>query len=378
MTRHAPCQTARIDGPVRKLTRGVDPGHRAPAARFLMLEAALWPNAFAGACGSRVFSGSSGQAVRVIATTRLGLAAIASLLGAAAGCNLILGTTPPLPPETSDATPCGDAEWTHWSPTGDHTYETHQGADGNSYVTDALTGLAWPVPAPGSASAVTWDAAGAYCEGLAWGDLQGYRLPTLVELESLTRYELQQPALDLPGAAADGDFWTSTSSAMFDGSKFMVSYGDGRIGTKMTIATAGAWCVHDLKPAPDTGCVRYVLTDSDQAVRDVETGLVWQRAQSNGMQSWADAGPACAALGIGSQPWRVPQVSELVTLFDVTATNPSGLDPQFFGTGEPGDYYWTATPQAIGGNSGAWNVDMSTGVTSPGLSSQPFSVRCVR
>ncbi len=334
--------------------------------------------------------------MRVIATIRLGLPALAALLGATAGCNLILGTTPPLPlgtggsgacgtgaggTGTSWPTPCGDADWTHWSPTATHTYSTTVGPDGNSYVTDALTGLAWQTPAPSSMSAVTWDQANAYCNGLTWGGLQGYRLPTMVELASLTRYDLPPVSLDpnaFPGAVG-GDFWTSTAATSFGpGTMFVLSYGDGRIGAKATIKTNGAWCVHDLKPAPDMGCTRYTFADGTDAVRDSETGLVWQRVQSSGMQTWADAGTACATLTIGGDKWRLPKVSELITVLDPAASTPSGLDPDYFSTNEPGDYYWTATAQAIGAGSGAWNVDTSTGETAPGLNSQQFYVRCVR
>lgn len=204
-------------------------------------------------------------------TTRLGLAAMAALLGATSGCNLILGTTPPLPLGTgggsggggSSSAPCGDADWTHWSPTASHTYETTQGPGGESYVSEALTGLDWQTPPSGSASAVTWTDASSYCEGLSWGGLQGYRLPTLVELVSLTHYDEAPPALDLtafPGVM--GDFWTSTTATAFDGEAFVVTYGDGRVGTRMTSGTAVAWCVHDRKPAPDTGCVRYTFADA--------------------------------------------------------------------------------------------------------------------
>ncbi len=322
-------------------------------------------------------------------TTRLGLAAVAALLGAATGCNLILGTTTPLPLEAGLGTgggpapaPCGDADWTHWDPTATHTYDTTQGPDGHSYVTDALTGLAWQTPAPGSESAVTWGDASAYCKGLTWGGLHGYRLPTMVELASLTRYDLPPPSLDpaaFPSGAAMGDFWTSTVATAFGGSNaFFISHGDGRIGTRETSATAGAWCVHDLKPAADTGCTRYAFADGEGSVRDVETKLVWQRVQSSGMKSWTDARAACKALPLGGEVWRLPEVSELVTLLDLAQAGASGLDPQFFGTGEPGAYYWTATADAIGPTTAAWNVDTGTGVTAPGLSSQQFYVRCVR
>src|SRR4051794_2155037 len=99
-------------------------------------------------------------------TTRLGLATVAALLGAGAGCNQILGTTPPLPFGEGGPTPCGDAEWTHWHPTATHVYDTTDGESGEGYVTDGLTGLAWQTPTRSSESDVTWDHANAYCEAL--------------------------------------------------------------------------------------------------------------------------------------------------------------------------------------------------------------------
>jgi len=221
-----------------------------------------------------------------------------------------------------------------------------------------------------------WDAANAYCQGLSWGGNQGYRLPTLAELTSLTRYDQPAPALDpdaFPGVG--GDFWTGTANLAFTDRKFVVSYGDGRTLAKVLTDTAGAWCVRDLKPAPDPGCVRYVFEDDAQSVRDVETGLVWQRTQDRGQPFWDDAGDACKALG---PAWRLPQVAELLSLFDATGGLSSGLDAAFFPSSEPGTYYWTATPDAIGGTTAAWNVQMSSCRASPGLTMQSFYVRCVR
>lgn len=113
-------------------------------------------------------------------------------------------------------------------------------------------------------------------------------------------------------------------------------------------------------------------------MRDAETGLVWQRVQSSGMIGWKAAKDACQALTLGGDTWRLPEVYELLTLLDVTTASPSGLDPSFFSAGEPGDYYWTATPDAVAPTQSAWLVDVSTGVASPGNNMQEFSVRCVR
>src|SRR5262249_7259847 len=161
------------------------------------------------------------------------------------------------------------------------------------------------------------------------------------ELASLTRYDLVAPSLDpeaFPGVA-EGEFWTSTPAGLMGESAFVVSHGDGTITRNMKLpnATASTWCVHDLKPSPDVECARYSFADGEQSVRDAETGLVWQRVQQpNGMKTWADAKVICSALPIGGHPWRLPEVSELVSLLDVTGQTPPKLDAMFFG-GEPTD-----------------------------------------
>lgn len=318
-------------------------------------------------------------------TTRLDLATLAALLGVAAGCNQILGTEPPLTSGTGGTggsggpAPCGDAEWTHWDPAATHTYDRRQGHDGKSIVVDALTGLAWQ--SPGDQTEFTFDQAKAHCKSLAWGGLEGYRLPTMVELASLTRYDLKALALDPAAFVGEpgGDYWTTTLSNELEGQASYVSHGDGRIRTRQTQTnlTAGARCVKDLKPAADASCERYAFADGEQAVRDIETGLVWQRAALIGTKTWAEAKTACETLKLAGQTWRLPHVWELITLLDVTANSKSGLDPQFFPVKELGDYYWSATP-AAGSNNNAWNVNTANFYTEPGLNSQELYVRCVR
>ncbi|APR80828.1 Hypothetical protein A7982_06175 [Minicystis rosea] len=317
----------------------------------------------------------------MIVRTLLHVAAIAALLGVATGCNLILGTEPPLPLGTGGAgnAPCGDAEWTHWDPAAKHTYDRRQGPDGKFIVVDALTGLAWQTP--GDQVAFTYDQAKGHCNTLAWGGLEGYRLPTMVELASLTRYDLAAPSLDptaFPGEP-EGDYWTSSFSNEFDGQACYVSLGDGRIQTRQieTNLTAGVRCVKDLKPAADAGCVRYASADGGEAVRDIETGLVWQRAAVIGTKKWADAEIACATLQLADKTWRLPKVYELITLLDVAANSKSGLDPQFFPVKEIGDYYWSATP-AVGADNEVWGVNPATFYAEPRPSSQQLYVRCVR
>src|SRR5262249_40068144 len=69
---------------------------RTLVARFLITSGAAAECFCRDTRGMRILGGGR-AAGEVIVTTRLGLAAVAALLGATAGCNLILGTTPPLP-----------------------------------------------------------------------------------------------------------------------------------------------------------------------------------------------------------------------------------------------------------------------------------------
>jgi hypothetical protein len=325
----------------------------------------------------------------VILKTRRELAGAVALLGLTAlGCNAILGTQPPGPEAggsggggaggawTNGAVPCGDDEWTHWNPTSTHALEAVAGADGNSVVVDQLTGLAWQSPAPGSESAVAWSDAGTYCTGLSWGGMTGFRLPTLMELASLTRYDIAPPAMApilKPGGGPD--FWTSSKNNAGPTIAFIISYGNGTIGWRDMAKTASVRCVHDRKPPPDPMCgARYQLVG--YGVQDKETGLIWQRMQTIGMVDWSGARSGCAGLQFDNTQWRLPEVAELLTLFDVEANSATGLDP-IFGATEPADVYWTNTGDESSFNN-AWNVDTSTGATAPTLKSQPYYARCVR
>jgi hypothetical protein len=175
-----------------------------------------------------------------------------------------------------------------------------------------------------------------------------------------------------------GAFWTGSTSNAAPNSACIIAYGDGSISWGDKSGTVAAVrCVHDRKPSPDPTCERYTLVDGGNAVADKETMLVWQRAESSGMVNWNGANSACAALAADAgAPWRLPEVAELLTLLDVGATSPSGLDPQFF-AGEPGDAFWTHTVDASDSTK-AWSVIPMSGVTQPSSQLEGAYARCVR
>ena len=84
--------------------------------------------------------------------------------------------------------------------------------NGNGTVTDTKTGLMWQ---QGESSAMTWEAALSYCEGLTLGNHSDWRLPNIKELESLTDDTRPSPAIDttfFPNAKSSA-YWSSTTVA---------------------------------------------------------------------------------------------------------------------------------------------------------------------
>jgi len=63
---------------------------------------------------------------------------------------------------------------------------------------------------------------------------------------------------------------------------------------------------------------------SDQAVRDSETSLVWEKVPETGGQDWATAQSQCNTKTVGNRKgWRLPTIQELASLVDPGATDPS-------------------------------------------------------
>jgi len=109
------------------------------------------------------------------------------------------------------------------------------------------------------------------------------------------------------------------------------------------------------------------------AVRDNETGLVWDRAPAltpPSTQFWSDARQMCMNKTVsGRRGWRLPSVHELASLLDDTQINPA------LPTGHPfniniGGYYSATTDSTIvngGLFTSVWTVDLGVaGVRSNG------------
>lgn len=133
---------------------------------------------------------------------------------------------------------------------------------------------------------------------------------------------------------------------------------------------------------------RYQMDDRGATVRDVKTGLTWQRGSSTKCHSALDPGSYCASLSLGefTSGWRLPTKKELETLVDVAfmgqASRPTIDEVAFPDTYQ--EYYCTSSPYLGWSYEGkplpsAFRVSFATGATTYSLlRADTCRVRCVR
>jgi len=116
-----------------------------------------------------------------------------------------------------------------------------------------------------------------------------------------------------------------------------------------------------------------------QAVRDNNTGLVWEQAPDGStLRSWEAALDYCLNKGVGapsfSPGWRLPSVVELNSIRDYSLGPP--YVPSLF-TGVQPNTYWSATTVASNPDS-AWEVRFSNGLVSRSSKGNNLLAWCVR
>lgn len=287
-------------------------------------------------------------------------------------------------------------------------------ADGT--VTDRWTGLVWLKDA-GCLGTANWPSAVAAARqlasgacGLADGSAAGqWRLPNIVELESLVDTTRSHPALPAaqPFTSVAADYWSSTTYYGDITEAWVLRMTDGRYlndATSNVKATSirGVWAVRD-GSAPGavalqaTGQYKSYADGDDGALQrgvaltaprfidrgngtvvDTMTGLMWlKKADCIANQSWSASQTAIAQLadgqcgladGSGAGAWRLPTRAEMLSLADRTLGNHADeFDATFlrtdgsvkrgavFGSMATAVYYWTASADAADTNA-AWSI----------------------
>jgi hypothetical protein len=118
------------------------------------------------------------------------------------------------------------------------------------------------------------------------------------------------------------------------------------------------------------------VDNGDGTVTDNVTDLVWQKTASIAeFVTWSGAVAYCPTLTLGGHSdWRLPSVTELLSIVDYSRTNPAANTAYFSGlTGS----FWSSTPQP-GGSGNAWAVSFLAGDASPNAMGGSQYVLCVR
>jgi len=116
------------------------------------------------------------------------------------------------------------------------------------------------------------------------------------------------------------------------------------------------------------------------AVRDKETGLVWEQSPSTSTFTWVFALDHCYPLALGGRKgWRPPTIEELASLVDTSNASPAlpTGHPFTLTSAQEDGFYWSATTSAIS-SSDAWSVFLGTGNVGNSGKANTFFVWCVR
>lgn len=105
---------------------------------------------------------------------------------------------------------------------------------------------------------------------------------------------------------------------------------------------------------------RFACVMGGAAVRDNETGIVWERSPDVSPRDWTNAIAHCAQREIsGRKGWHLPMREQLASLVDSSNSNPSLPTAHPF-TNVLTEFYWSATTSApVPG--AAWSVDFRDG-----------------
>lgn len=226
--------------------------------------------------------------------------------------------------------------------------------------------------------------------GNGYAGLKTWRLPTIKEL--LTTNDANKVAATiinptaLPGTITYA-YWASTPYLPNTSNGWYLDYTRGDSYATYSVAYHGR-CV--ASPAP---IETLSYTDNgDGTVKDNATGLSWQKCsygQTNdstcsgggSVLDWSSALVYCNSLNLGSRTWRLPNRSELTSLYDYTKVTSPMIDRIAFPNTKfsASEYYWTSTTFAPTTTS-AWYVNFTTAINNifEGIpKSTNLYVRCV-
>jgi hypothetical protein len=269
------------------------------------------------------------------------------------------------------------AAWATWPMPGSHlpglphpqTYDTRIAG----VVVDEVTGLMWQREVANKF--MLFDEAGRECDQSKLAGYDDWRLPSRIELVSISDMTHNRPSVDpevFPNTPVDW-FWTSSVAADDPHSAWYVYFYFGYPKTDDKTNKFSVRCVRDavkhVAPVP-----RYDIQPA--TVLDVATGLTWQRAVPDKKFQFGEARDYCAKLSLaGKKGWRMPTLQELLTLIDEHAAAGPMIDRSAF-PNTPSEQFWTSTLFASSAIT-SWYIFFNRGDGLYGMNIEKYRARCV-
>ena len=240
----------------------------------------------------------------------------------------------------------------------------------SDYTTeDTVAGLTWMTCTQGQVydeslssctglvSGLDWEDGIASCDGLnslnggsGYAGINSWRLPTIHELITLVDRGEVDPAID-------GDYFPDTTSSWYwtsdthrnEGNAFAINFDSGNVLWWTKMFPILVRCVSSTTPATvTTSSLTWTRCSLKTVSSTPEMDATPGCTDTHGKGTWQDALAACENLEFADiTDWRLPNVTELHSLVDVT--NPSGI---FINTNDFPDltlplyetpYFWTST-----------------------------------
>ncbi len=266
-------------------------------------------------------------------------------------------------------------------------------------VVDKDTGLEWRRCSVGQ----TWD--GALCVGKpymttfdganpvcddVYAEKDDWRVPNNAELSSLVDFSsgFLKTAIDeeaFPDTYTGKYLSSSTVKGTFDQARFHVNFFSGEVSIVKTNETAAIRCVRNtsIVPPSDSNKPRFEISDDEQTVKDILTGLEWSRClagtewgENNCINEAQSMTPeAASSLCSEKNGFRLPNIRELESLINYCDHTPA-VFVSVFGDSKQGNV-WSSTKSSAD-ESVIWQVSFDYGMIKAMPANQKAHVRCVK
>jgi hypothetical protein len=239
---------------------------------------------------------------------------------------------------------------------------------GSDYTTeDKVAGLIWRTctqgleydgsSCTGLVTALNWEDGDDSCEelnsangGSGYAGIDTWRLPTIHELITLVDYGKTDPTIDsghFPDTLS-GWYWTSDTHRNA-GNAFSINFDSGNVLWWRKLDPVWVRCVSSSSTLTDsTNGLTWTKCSMKTVSSNPEMDTTPECTDTHGRGTWEEALAACENLDFaGRTDWRLPNVTELHSLIDVTQREGEFINPNDFpnipGSLENPPYYWTST-----------------------------------